>query len=64
MDIDRVAELRRWEEAGAVWRVVGRTATSVTISLLSCDGGEQVGLFTSADPRVLDFLGDRVTSEE
>lgn len=64
MDIDRVAELRRWEDAGAVWRVVGRTASSVTIALLSCDGGEHVGQFTSADRRVLDFLGDRVTSEE
>lgn len=64
MDIDRVAELRRWEQAGAVWRVVGRTDSSVTVALLSCDGGEQVGQFTSADPRVLDFLGDRVTSED
>jgi hypothetical protein len=64
MDIDRVAELQRWEEAGAVWRVVGRTASSVTIALMSCDGGEQVGQFTSADPQVLAFLGDRLTSEE
>lgn len=62
--MDRVAELRRWEEAGAVWRVVGRTASSVTIALLTCDGGEQVGHFTSADPRVLEFVGDRLSSEE
>jgi hypothetical protein len=64
MDIDRVAELRRWEEAGAVWRVAGRTSSSVTIALLSCDGGEQVGQFTSADPQLLAFVGDRLTSEE
>lgn len=62
--MDRVAELRRWEEAGAVWRVVGRTASSVTIALLTCDGGEQVGRFTSADPRVLEFVGDRFSSED
>jgi hypothetical protein len=36
----------------------------VTIALLSCDGGEQVGRFTSADPQLLAFLGDRLTSEE
>ncbi len=64
MDIDRVAELRRWEEAGAVWQVVGRTASSVTVALMSCDGGERVGQFTSTDPRLLAFVGDRVTSEE
>jgi hypothetical protein len=64
MDLDGVAELRRWEEAGAVWRVIGRTASAVTTALLTCDGGEQVGQFTSADPRLLEFVGDRVTSED
>ncbi|VEG53066.1 Uncharacterised protein [Mycolicibacterium aurum] len=64
MDVDRVTELRRWEEAGAVWQVVGRTRSSVTIELLSCDGGECVGRFTSTDPRVLGFVGDRATSQE
>jgi hypothetical protein len=64
MDVDRVAELRRWEDAGAVWRVVGRTASSVTVALLSCDGGEQVGAFTSEDPQLVAYVGDRLTSEE
>ena len=62
--MDRVAELQRWEDAGAVWRVIGHRGQSVTIALLTCDGGEQVGQFTNDDPRLLDFLGDRVTSEE
>lgn len=64
MDIDRAAELQRWEESGAVWRVISRTATGVTVALLSCDGGEEVGRFTSDDPRLLTFLGDRTSSED
>lgn len=64
MDVDRIAELQRWEDAGAVWRVISRSASSVTIALLSCNAGEQVGQFTSDDPRVLAFLGDRLTSED
>ena len=62
--MDRVAELQRWEDAGAVWQVIGRTASSVTVALVTCDGGEQVGQFTSGDPRLLAFLGDRTTSQE
>ncbi|MFB1296568.1 hypothetical protein ACAG24_013700 [Mycobacterium sp. pW049] len=64
MDIDRAAELRRWEESGALWRVLGRTATAVTVTLLTCDGGEEVGRFTSEDPRLLAFVGDRDSSED
>ncbi|MDN4518540.1 hypothetical protein JN086_09595 [Mycolicibacterium austroafricanum] len=64
MDSDRVAELERWEDAGAVWRVIGRNASSVTVALLRCDGGEEVGRFTSTDPRLLAFIGDRLSSED
>jgi hypothetical protein len=64
MDIDRVAELQRWEDAGAVWRVIGRTADAVTVALLRCDGGEEAGRFTSDDPRLLAFVGDRGGSED
>lgn len=63
MDIDRVAELTRWEESGAVWRVLRRTATGATVALLTCDGGEEVGRFTSDDPGLLAFLGNRSSSE-
>ncbi len=64
MDVDRVAELRRWQDSGAVWRVIGRTATAATVALFSCDGGEKVGQFTSDDPRLLAFLGNRSSSED
>ena len=64
MNSDRTAELQRWEDAGAVWEVIARTGDSVTIGLLRCDGGEEVDRFTSDDPRLLDFIGDRRSSAE
>ena len=64
MDVDRVEELQRWEDAGAVWEVVSRTDTTVTIGLMRCDGGEEVDRFTSNDPRLLAFIGDRTGSTE
>jgi hypothetical protein len=64
MDIDRVAELQRWQDSGAVWEVISRTGRSVTVALLRCDGGEEVDRFTSGDPRLMDFIGDRHSSEE
>ena len=59
MPIDRTAELQRWEDSGAVWEVIARSADSVTVGLLRCDGGEEVDRFTSDDPRLLEFIGDR-----
>jgi hypothetical protein len=55
---DRVAELRRWEDAGATWQVVARNRHGVTVAMLRCDGGEEVERFTSSDPRLLEFVGD------
>jgi hypothetical protein len=64
MHVDRVAELQRWQDAGAVWQVMSRNRRGVTIALLRCDGGEEVGRFTSDDPPLLDFIGNRLSSEE
>jgi outer membrane phospholipase A len=46
MHVDRVAELQRWQDSGAVWQVIS------------------VDRFTSDDPQLLSFIGDRMTSEE
>jgi hypothetical protein len=62
MTVDRVAELRRWEDSGAMWQVVSRRGDAVTVALLRCDGGEEMDRFTSADPLLLDFIGDRFSS--
>jgi hypothetical protein len=59
-----VAELQRWQDAGAVWQVVSHAGRGVTIALLRCDGGEEVGRFSSEDPRVLEFIGNRRSSAE
>ena len=64
MNIDRAAELQRWQDSGAVWEVIARAGDSVTIGLLRCDGGEEVDRFTSDDPRLLAFIGDRRSSAE
>jgi hypothetical protein len=62
-DSDAVATLRRWEGSGAVWQVVGRSAGSVTVALLTCDGGQEVERLSSADPDLLAYVADRETSE-
>ncbi|MFV8053162.1 hypothetical protein [Mycobacterium sp. 48b] len=64
MSLDRVADLQRWEDSGAHWCVLNRTANSLTIALLRCDGGEEVDRFTSGDPRLLDFVGVRTSSDD
>jgi hypothetical protein len=64
VEVDRVAELQRWQDSGAVWEVISRRGSSVTVALLRCDGGEEVDRFTSDDPRLLAFVGDRLSSAE
>lgn len=64
MPVDRIAELQRWQDSGAIWEVLTRRGTSVTVALLRCDGGEEVERFTSDDPRLLTFIGDRRSSED
>ncbi|BBY90691.1 hypothetical protein MGALJ_03600 [Mycobacterium gallinarum] len=64
MDVDRVAELQRWQDSGALWEVLARVSGSVTVALLRCDGGEEMERFTSDDPRLLEFIGDRRSSDE
>jgi hypothetical protein len=64
MRVDRVAELQRWQDSGAVWEVISRKADGVTVALLRCDGGEEVDRFTSDDPQLLSFIGERMTNEQ
>jgi hypothetical protein len=56
---DAVGVVTRWEDAGGEWRVVARTATTATVALCRCDGGEEVDRFTSTDPALLEFLAVR-----
>ncbi len=58
-----VEVLRRWEAAGALWRVVSRSPSGLDIALLTCDGGEQVGRVRGADPELTGYVGDREASD-
>ena len=58
MDEDPVEVLRRWEQFGAVWRVVHRTTGQAVVSLCRCDGGEEVSRLVSGDPRLLTYLDE------
>ncbi|WP_280494125.1 hypothetical protein [Nocardia asiatica] len=64
MTEDPVAVLRRWTDAGGVWRVTARRPDSVTVALYQCTGGEEVDRLTFADPELLRYLGDRTSSED
>lgn len=64
MPVDRVADLQRWQDSGAIWEVRARRGNSVKVALLRCDGGEEVDVFTSDDPRLLEFIGQRRSSAD
>jgi hypothetical protein len=59
-----VSALTRWQDSGAVWRVLERTSSAATVALLRCDGGEEVERLTSGDPAWLAFLDGRDSSED
>jgi uncharacterized protein len=56
---DDLERLRRWEDSGAIWRVLARTTTEVEIALLRCDAGEQVDGFRSTEPALLAYVDSR-----
>lgn len=55
--------LLRWEQFGGSWRVLGRDAAGMTLSLRRCDGGEEVERLVSAEPALLAYVADRVSSD-
>lgn len=58
-----VEQLRRWQDSGALWRVVDRGGARVVIALLTRTGGEEVGRITSTDPQVVAFVDGRAGSQ-
>lgn len=51
--------LERWESFGGRWRVLARSEGSVTIALLSCDGGEQMGRVAGSSLDLADYEASR-----
>ena len=56
---DLAAVLGRWESFGGHWRVISRSEESVTIGLLSCDSGEQMGRVTGSSLDLAGYEADR-----
>ena len=63
-DPDVVAVLRRWEDAGGLWRVLTREGSGVTVGLYRCDGGEEVDRIVTDERPLTHFLAGRSSSEE
>ena len=61
---DFVPLLRRWENAGGLWKVLSRDHDAVIIGLYRCDGGEEADRFEATDPRVTEFLAGRRSSQD
>jgi hypothetical protein len=61
---DPLAVLRRWEDGGGSWLVRRRSARGVDLTLLTCDGGEEMARLISGDPGLLAYLGDRTRSDD
>ena len=57
-----VAELERWREHGATWRVVQLSADHVEAELCTCYG-EPVEHVSSDDPQIVAFLRAHPTEE-
>ncbi len=58
-----VEVLTRWEETGAVWRVVHQTPERAVIALLTCTAGEEVDRLESSDPALLAFVETKPRSD-
>lgn len=58
-----VERLTRWTAAGGRWRVVVRTPTSLTVALLTCDGGEEMERIVSSDSAFAEHVGVSSDSE-
>lgn len=55
--------LQRWETAGGNWQVLSRSPSGLVVTLLRCDGGEEAHRFTSPEPALAAYIGDRETNE-
>ena len=49
-------DLRRWEDFGGTWELVARRGDVRIVSLLRCDGGEEVGRLSSDEPDLVNYV--------
>ncbi len=55
-DSPDTARWRRWVDHGGDYRVLGRSGDVVTVSLLTCTGGEEMERIVSSEPALLAAL--------
>ncbi len=60
---DVVTRLRRWEDSGAVWRVLARRGEQLVVELWTCTGDEVVDRIVSRDPALRRFVAGRAGSD-
>lgn len=59
-DLDR---WRRWVEHGGAWELLDTTESSVTLRLLTCDGGEEMERLVSEDPALVAAVRAEASAE-
>ena len=59
-----VERLSRWLAAGGGWRVIVRTPSSLTVALLTCDGGEEMDRIVSSDSSFVDCVSSLEASKD
>ncbi|MBO0843063.1 MAG: hypothetical protein J2O46_07740 [Nocardioides sp.] len=62
--MDPVEVLRRWEESGGTWRVLGTHGDELTISLRTCTAGEEAERLVSGDLALIAYVGGRSASDD
>lgn len=62
--VDAVQTLQRWVTSGGLWSVAHRSADRLEISLLTCDGGQEMDRLVSRDPALREFVGKRTRSDD
>ena len=61
---DAVEAVRRWELSGGHWRVLADDGTRLTVSLMTCDGGEEMSRVESEDEVLRTYVAGRSSSED
>jgi len=61
---DDLERLQRWVDSGAHVRVVGRRGERLTVSMVTCDGGEEMDRVVSADPRLAAWCAENALPAE
>jgi rifampin ADP-ribosylating transferase len=60
---DPVERLQRWESSGGIWRVMGRSPDGAVVVAMETCAGEPMDQFTSSDPELVDYIGEREMSD-